>query len=222
MFSAANRAELEVNGIDYIVGARIGNLALDKIRQIVGELPASERKTIRRDTLLYEYSAKRAKRDKATTDQQIERAEYYLRHPNQILRRTALVTQGEKKQYRLNQTLIDKHRLLEGIKGYKTNITNLDADLLIARYKDLWKIEQSFRIAESDLDARPIYHRKEIAIKYHILIVFLALCVSRAIEADTGKTVKQTMDELRDNWTLIVTDEISGNSAKLQLDRKTH
>ena len=222
MFSAANLAELELNGIDYIVGARIGNLALEKIRQIASALHGNEQKIIRREALLFEYSAKRAKRDKVTTDQQIERAEYYLRHPNQILRRTTFVTQGEKKQYRLNQTLIDKHRLLEGIKGYKTNITNLEPDLLIARYKDLWKIEQSFRIAKSDLDARPIYHRKELSIKYHILIVFIALCVSRAIEADTGKTVKQKMDELRDNWTLIVTDEISGNSAKLQLDRKTH
>ena len=111
---------------------------------------------------------------------------------------------------------------MEGIKGYKTIITHLKAELLVARYKELWRIEQSFRIAKSDLEARPIYHRKETSIQYHVLIVFVALCMARAIEFETGKSIKQVVDDLRDKWTLTLTDEISGNSVKIQLDQKPH
>ena len=222
MLSEQNLTQLEANGIDYVVGARLGNVNLDEIRRLANELRESEQKIVRHAATLYEYSARRAKKDKADNDKQVERAKYYLNHPGQVTRRATFVVQVGKKEYRLNQTLIEKHRLLEGIKGYKTNITNLREDLLVARYKDLWKIEQSFRIAKSDLEARPIYHRKETSIKYHILIVFVALCMARAIESESGKTVRQVMDELRDNWTLTLTDEISGNSLKVRLDKKTH
>jgi transposase len=204
------------------VGARIGNVNLDEIRSISGELQRSEQKIIRRATILYEYSARRAKKDKADNNKQIERANYYLANPGKVIPRAKFVAPIGKKEFRLNQTLIDKHRLLEGIKGYKTNITDLKEDLLIDRYKDLWRIEQTFRIAKSDLEARPIYHRREISIKYHLLIVFVALCVARAIEIETGRSVRQVMDDLRDNWTLTLTDAISGNSLKIQLDQKTH
>jgi transposase len=222
MLSEQNLTQLEAHGIDYVVGARLGNVNLDEIRRIANELHESEQKIIRRATTLYEYSARRAKKDKADNDKQIERANYYQNHPGKVIPRAKFVTHVGKKEFRLNQTLIEKHRLLEGIKGYKTNITNLKEDLLVARYKDLWRIEQSFRIAKSDLEARPIYHRKEISIKYHILIVFVALCMARAIESEAGKSVKQVMDDLRDNWTLTLTDEISGNSLKIQLDKTTH
>ncbi len=222
MLSEQNLTQLEAHGIDYVVGARIGTVSLDEIRSIANELQENEKKIVRRGTILYEYSARRAKKDKADHDKQIERAKYYLKNPGQVTPRAKFLAQVGKKEFHLNQTLIEKHRLLEGIKGYKTNITDLAEDLLVARYKDLWKIEQSFRIAKSDLEARPIYHRREISIKYHILIVFVALCMARAIENETGQSVKQVMDVLRDKWTLTLTDEISGNFLKIQLDKKPH
>lgn len=222
MLSESNLDELEANQIDYVVGARLGNIALEEIQQIASELQSRDQKIVRHGTLLYEYSRRRAKKDKADNDKQIERAKYYINHPSQVSRRNTFVSLVGKKEYRLNENLIQKHRLMEGIKGYKTNITDLDEELLVARYKDLWKIEQSFRIAKSDLEARPIYHRKEDSIKSHILIVFMALCISRVIESETMKTVAQVMDELRDNWTLTLTDGISGNSLKIRFDKKTH
>ncbi|MFQ5452603.1 MAG: transposase, partial [Candidatus Zixiibacteriota bacterium] len=121
-----------------------------------------------------------------------------------------------------NESLIEKHRLIEGIKGYKTNIKHLSKELLISRYRDLWKIEQLFRIAKTDLEIRPIYHRKESSIGYHILIVFVALCMGKAIELESGKSIRKVMDELKDRWTITLKDEISGNSLKIALDKKPH
>lgn len=92
----------------------------------------------------------------------------------------------------------------------------------MARYKDLWRIEQSFRIAKSDLEARPIYHRKKTSIQSHVLIVFVALCLAKTIELETGLSIKRVVDDLRDKWTLILYDAISGNSVKIQVDQKPH
>ena len=50
-------------------------------------------------------------------------------------------------------------------------------------------LEKSFRMAKSDLQARPIYHRKRDSIEAHLTIVFAALAVSRWIERQTGWSI---------------------------------
>ncbi len=222
MLSEKNLEELEEKGIKYVVGARVGYLGFEAVKEIAGKLNKTDKKIIRMEDILYEYSAKRAKKDTADTDKKIEKANYYLKNPSKVMKRSQFLASNEKQEFRLNEALIERHRLLEGIKGYKTNITDVKENLLIARYKDLWKIEQSFRIAKSDLEARPIYHRKETSIKYHILIVFVALCMTRVIEMEKGESIKKVTDELKNKWTIILKDEISGNSLKLLLDKKPH
>lgn len=222
MLSAKNMEELEEQGIDYVVGARVGYLSFEEVKEIAGKLNKTDKKIIRVENILYEYSAKRAKKDKADTDKQIEKANYYLKNPAKVMRRSQFLANNEKQEFSLNEPLIERHRQLEGIKSYKTNITSLEDTLLIARYKDLWKIEQSFRIAKSDLEARPIYHRKETSIKYHILIVFVALCMTRVVEMEKGESIKKVTDELKDKWTITLQDEISGNSLQILLDKKPH
>ena len=46
-------------------------------------------------------------------------------------------------------------------------------------------------MSKSDLQARPIYHRKRDSIEAHLTIVFAALAVTRFIEARTGWSVKK-------------------------------
>lgn len=222
MLSDNNLCELQRAGIDYIVGARIGYLHTDEARGIAHELNKTDTKIIRRDATLYEYSTVRARKDKADNDKAIAKAQYYLDHPSKVIRRSIFLSDTGDKHFTLNEKLIEKHRLLEGIKGYKTNLTDVPAQLLVARYKDLWRIEQSFRIAKSDLEARPIYHRKELSIKYHMLIVFIALCMTRVIEQDKGTSIRRVVDALKDKWTITLKDEISGHTVNLLLDKKPH
>ena len=222
MLSRGNLDELEKHNLDYVVGGRIGNMNLEDIRIIASKLNRTDKKIIRKDTMLYEYSGKRALKDKADNDRQIKKAEYYLDNPAKVFKRSKFLSTRDKKTFKLNTSLVEKYRLLEGIKGYKTNITNMSEELLISRYKDLWKIEQSFRMAKSDLEARPIYHRKKNSIEYHILIVFMALCMGRVIEMEKGESIRKVMDGLKDKWTILLKDEISGNSVKLLLDKIPH
>ncbi len=88
----------------------------------------------------------------------------------------------------VNRELEDKARALAGLKGYVTNLracpdgTPVTPEFVIGAYHQLFQIEKSFRMAKSDLQARPIYHRKRDSIEAHLTIVLAALAVSRWIE----------------------------------------
>lgn len=222
MLSQDNLNALEEAGIDYVVGARIKKLNISQVREIAKKLNKTDGESIKQNDVIYEYSVKRARKDKADNDKQIKKAEYLLNHPSQINRRSSFLLPTGKSTFNLNQEIIDKYRLLEGIKGYRTNINKISNKLLISRYKDLWRVEQSFRIAKSDLQARPIYHRKQDPINYHLLIVFMALCLSRVIEQEKQQSIKKIVEELKDIWTITIKDEISGNQLKFNTNQNSH
>ena len=68
---------------------------------------------------------------------------------------------------------------------------------MIGSYHELWNIEKSFRMAKSDLQARPTYHRKRDSIEAHLTVVFAALAVSRWIENRTGWSIRKFVKTAR-------------------------
>ena len=56
---------------------------------------------------------------------------------------------------------------------------------IIDIYKGLWRIEDSFRVTKSDLDARPVRLSRDDRIKAHFLICFIALVIVRIIQKKT-------------------------------------
>ena len=68
---------------------------------------------------------------------------------------------------------------------------------MIGSYHELRNIEKSFRMSKSDLQARPVYHRKRDSIEAHLTIVFAALAVSRWIEAQTGWSIRKFVKTAR-------------------------
>ena len=58
-------------------------------------------------------------------------------------------------------------------------------------------LEKSFRMAKSDLQARPVYHHLRDSIEAHLTIVFAALAVSRWIEARTGWSIRRFVKTAR-------------------------
>ena len=82
---------------------------------------------------------------------------------------------------------INKEMLDEDLKyaGYNLMVTSeLDMDPLhvYQTYHSLWKIEESFRITKSYLDARPVYMQKKETIYGHFLICYLSLFLLRVLE----------------------------------------
>ncbi|MGD6731506.1 MAG: IS1634 family transposase [Pleomorphochaeta sp.] len=55
---------------------------------------------------------------------------------------------------------------------------------IIDMYHGLWKIEQTFRVTKSELNARPIYVKREDRIQAHFLTCFISLLITRILEHD--------------------------------------
>jgi transposase len=81
----------------------------------------------------------------------------------------------------LSKQRIEEDKRWDGLKGYTTN-TRLSIDEVLENYRDLWQIEKAFRIAKTDLEIRPIYHRVQRRIEAHICIEFVAYKVYKELE----------------------------------------
>ena len=128
-----------------------------------------------------------------------------------------LKTQGKK----LNQAMIDKAYALAGIKGYVTDL-KLPPQEIIDAYHQLFEVEKSFRMAKSDLKARPIFHHKRDAIEAHLTIVLAALSVSRRIERLTGVSIKRFVKNLRPIRSGIVVLNGEEYSAEAEIPKDIH
>jgi hypothetical protein len=205
MLSASNLEALTDAGYTYIVGSRLHKVPYDIAEyQRDGELSNQQIFTIQQDgyRVIYQYRAKRAALDLRNIEKQVSKAKKALKGQIPASRMKFLSVTAKSKQ--LNQKLIDKTKALAGIKGYVTNLDIPDEEV-IANYHQLFQIEATFRMAKSDLRARPIYHRKRDAIEAHLTIVLAALAISRSIERQTGISIKQFVKLLRPIRSGIVT-----------------
>lgn len=94
---------------------------------------------------------------------------------------------------------IDQDKIDEDLKytGYNLLVTSeLDIDPLqiYDTYHSLWKIEESFRITKSYLDARPVYVQKKETIYGHFLICYLSLFLLRILEIKVFKNKINSYD----------------------------
>lgn len=201
MISNDNVEELRKAGINYIVGARLGNIGNELFQRIHSSLVREDGNTIRLQTekgdLICSFSNTRYRKDKYEMEKQIQRAEILLKEPGKIKKVKFLKT--DNKEPALNNELINRTKVLLGIKGYYTDLEEsiVDNETVIRRYHDLYKIEQAFRISKNDLKTRPIFHFKEEPIKLHLLICFMALVISKHIELTTNVSIKKFVTELK-------------------------
>ena len=188
-------AELREKGISYIVGARLANNDLGTVKKIHSAL-GSENGVItrlysRHGDLICDFSVKRYKKELNDLNKLILKAEYLVAKQSSGVK-AKFIKRVSKEKIVLNTALIEKRRLLLGIKGYCTDLSEaqLPAQQVIERYHHLWRVEQSFRMTKYDLEARPIYHQKEDAIKSHVLICFLALIIEKYLELTTQMSLR--------------------------------
>jgi len=212
MISFDNVEKLKEHQLSYIVGGRIANLKRDEMKEVstalIGEtqdekeLVKKDRTSTRIETekglLICDFSLKRYLKDKREMEKQIQRAELLLKKHEGIKRAKFLTSKGKKKAEQvLNTALIERTKRLLGIKGYYTNLRKEADKTIIDQYHSLWHVEQAFRIAKSDLAARPIYHFKRQTIEAHMLICFMALAVAKHMELKTKKSIKQIVQLLQ-------------------------
>lgn len=79
----------------------------------------------------------------------------------------------------------EKIREEEALDGYYMLLTSemeTSDDEIIDMYRGLWRIEESFKITKSELEARPVYVWTKEHIEAHFLTCFVALTIARILE----------------------------------------
>ena len=197
MLSASNLQALTEAGYHYIVGSRIHKIPYNIVEyQKTGKLSDNQIvvTSLENSRIIYQYREKRAALDIRNIQKQIAKAEKIILGKTPVKKAKFLAVKTKEKK--LNQTLIDKAYAMAGIKGYVTNL-DIPDDQVIACYHQLFNVEASFRMAKSDLKARPIFHRKRDSIEAHLTIVLAALAVARTIEKQTELSIRKFINTLR-------------------------
>lgn len=82
----------------------------------------------------------------------------------------------------LNRKAIERARSLAGYNMIVTSEINMAAGEVYDAYRNLWRIEESFRVMKSQLDARPVFLQKPDSIKGHFLVCYIAVLLLRLLQ----------------------------------------
>lgn len=94
----------------------------------------------------------------------------------------------------INQAKIDEDLKYAGYNLLVTSELDMEPLQVYHTYHNLWKIEESFRITKSYLDARPVYVQKKETIYGHFLICYLSLFLLRILEIKCFKNEINSYD----------------------------
>ena len=82
----------------------------------------------------------------------------------------------------LNREAIRRAKSVAGYNMIVTSETGMSAREIYDTYHRLWRIEESFRVMKSELDARPVYLRRRSTITGHFLVCYLAVLLVRLLQ----------------------------------------
>jgi transposase len=177
-------------------------MILDKSNYIGQEesLACFEQKNGRR--LIVNYNDKRAKKDKIDREKSIEKL--LTRLAKNKSPKDLISNYGYKKYLHIdgnaiasiNEEKINEAAKWDGISGVITNTSNMAAEEVLAHYRSLWQIEESFRVNKHDLKIRPIFHWAPPRIKAHLAIAFMAFTCVRHLEYRVALQYKKMSPEM--------------------------
>jgi transposase len=104
---------------------------------------------------------------------------------------------GKKARVSINQAAIDKDLKFAGYNLIVTSETEMGDMDIYSIYHNLWRIEESFKIMKSDLDARPVFLQKIDTIKGHFLICYLTVLLERVFQFKVLENKHSTSDIFR-------------------------
>lgn len=214
LFNECNLHYLEANGIKYIVGSRLKNTTKTLQAEIlntenyktsndeaIGKVAVFDVSDTRR--LVVTHSAKRAEKDAHDREKAITKLMKKL-SSNKSNAKSLLSNYGYKKYLTvegetalsINQEKVSSEARWDGLHGVITNDRESDATEIINHYRDLWQIEECFRISKHDLKIRPIYHWTSRRVRAHIAISFMALACVRNLAYRVSLQYKKLSPEV--------------------------
>ncbi len=241
MMNTDNLMEVQEADYEYIFGERLKNLPhkiqdeiLDisnyqtlKVEDITScqeiEIqyyvsPYKERK------LISTYSSKRAAKDKAEREEKIRKAQVFLENPQSLAKKakTYYLKKEGKDNYSLDQEKIKKSERFDGFSSIATNNKELSVEQILEAYKQLFKIEQSFRSFKTFLETRPMYHWTKNRILGHLALCYISFTVLNYLQLQLKKQgTPQSENDIRKNLTKMQMSLISQNEQHYYLRSKT-
>lgn len=89
---------------------------------------------------------------------------------------------GSKAAPSINQVKLDEDKKLCGYNLIVTSEIGINQREIYNAYHNLWRIEESFRIMKSELEARPVYLKTKETIYGHFLICYLSTLLTRLLQ----------------------------------------
>jgi hypothetical protein len=208
MVSAEAMAELQAQGIDYILGARERSTA--EVREIVlaergpmvpltipraggHETDLEVGEVIRNDfgpgtqprRYVICYNPAQAQHDALAREQIVASLRSKLKAGDKELvgnagyrRYLATPSVGH---FEIDQAGLAEDAHFDGLHVLRTNSTLPMLSVALA-YRELWRVEAIFRTAKSILETRPIFHQSDAAIVGHLFCSFLALVLRKELD----------------------------------------
>jgi transposase len=217
MMSDDNIHLLEEKGYQYIIAAKLKSMSVALQSEILSEKNYRTQSfhegfgwvgefQYKKSRLIVSYKTERAKRDAHQRQQVVGKIKKQLGTKGDTQR--LITNQGVKKYTRseTSETVLDEDKITraaawDGLHGVITNMAEIEAAVILARYARLWKIEESFRINKNTLSMRPIYHCKPERIKAHIAVCYMAFSLLRHMEYRVQLTQKLSPNTLLDELT---------------------
>ncbi len=152
--------------------------------------------------------ARRARRERSKV---IERARALIANPGAYTRATshgaARFVKGlhfdkstgeiaDARALSLDEGAIAEAEALDGYYLIVTSETDWDDGRIIDTYRELWRIEESFRVTKSEVEARPVYVRTPAHIEAHFLTCYAALVILRLLQLASGLPCSRIREEI--------------------------
>jgi transposase len=137
-----------------------------KLARLLRKLRAMRRSCPTRDQLLMRVGAAKTEAGRAFGFVKIN------------LPKTGQAVTRETFTFQLDKVKLKESELRDGHYLLRTNLVAENPAVLWDRYMQLTQIEAAFKCLKSDLGIRPIHHQLEHRVEAHILIAFLAYCLT--------------------------------------------
>jgi transposase len=237
MLSKKNLEETTSQGYEFIIGEKLKSLPrriqtplLDisnYAHQWTYKDASGEQILIRYTTLKLEtktiiatYSEKRAVKDRTDREEKLQKAENLLKNPSKINSKAArfFLKSTQSQDYLLDDEKVKRAAQYDGFLAISTNNKTLKVTEVLDQYKQLFKIEHSFRTFKSHLETRPMFHWTDKRIEGHICLCYIAFALQNFILQKVNRdTAVISENKLRDTLDKMQVSLIQTNTTQSYL-----
>lgn len=86
------------------------------------------------------------------------------------------------KTFSIDEAKVKREARFDGKWVLQTDMSELSAEEVALKYKQLWMVEEMFRTAKTLLETRPIFHHGDDTIRGHVFCSFLALVLRKELQ----------------------------------------